>query len=215
MASNDITKDMLASGLKMLLGSMPLSRISVQDITSYCNVSRNTFYYHFRDKYDLVNWAFSEDMLKNVNTFSDPSKLTESFVAVCQCMYEKRTFYLACFQYVGQNSLYEHLFRFYCEMWKINLDMAYQEFGFKLSEEELDVMSKMKAHALVGIISDWVNDGMRDNYMTYFEKVRNILDSETSSYSFLSNQRMIESWREKYNSDAPKTFFKKDNVKVC
>ena len=82
MASNAITKEALANALKNLLKQKSLSKISVKDITDYCNISRNTFYYHFKDKYELINWIFRTDMLTNVNTFDDPSKLTESFVCM-------------------------------------------------------------------------------------------------------------------------------------
>lgn len=190
MSSNLITKDALANALKALLCQMPLSKISVKNITNYCNISRNTFYYHFKDKYELINWIFYSDMLENVNSFNDPGKLTESFVKVCKCLYANRKFYLACFQYVGQNSLYDYLYDFYYELWKINIDLHYTEFGLKLTEGELHIMAQMKSHALVGIISDWVKDGMHDNYMAYFEQVHSVLELEASGYSLLSNQRM-------------------------
>lgn len=102
MSNNSITKEALATALKKLLEQQPLSKISVKHITDYCNISRNTFYYHFKDKYELINWMFYTDMLENVNSFNDPSKLTESFVKVCKALYAERKFYFACFQYVGQ-----------------------------------------------------------------------------------------------------------------
>lgn len=150
-------------------------------------------------------------MLENVNSFNDPSKLTESFVKVCKCLYANRRFYLACFQYVGQNSLFDYLFDIYYELWKINIDMGYSECGFKLSESELSLMAKLKAHALVGIIEDWVADGMRDNYMNFFEQIRDILDSEASGYSLLSNQRMMESRSERFD----KNLVRKKKLKIC
>ena len=142
---------------------------------------------------------FYTDMLENVNSFNNPSKLTESFVKVCKALYAERKFYFACFQYVGQNSLFESLYEIYYELWKINIDMGYSECGFKLSESELNLMAKLKAHALVGIIKDWVDEGMHDNYMKYFEQIREILDSESLGYSILSNQRMMEKRAEEFD----------------
>ena len=201
MSNNSITKEALATALKKLLEQQPLSKISVKHITDYCNISRNTFYYHFKDKYELINWMFYTDMLENVNSFNDPSKLTESFVKVCKALYAERKFYFACFQYVGQNSLFESLYEIYYELWKINIDMGYSECGFKLSESELSLMAKLKAHALVGIIKDWVDEGMHDNYMKYFEQIREILDSESLGYSILSNQRMMEKRAEEFDKN--------------
>lgn len=211
MSNNSITKEALATALKKLLEQQPLSKISVKHITDYCNISRNTFYYHFKDKYEPINWMFYTDMLENVNSFNDPSKLTESFVKVCKALYAERKFYFACFQYVGQNSLFESLYEIYYELWKINIDMGYSECGFKLSESELSLMAKLKAHALVGIIKDWVDEGMHDNYMKYFEQIREILDSESLGYSILSNQRMMEKRAEEFDKNP----IRKKNLKVC
>ena len=52
------TKHLLAQSLQELLATMPLEKISVNDIVEQAGVGRNTFYYHFEDKYDLVNWYF-------------------------------------------------------------------------------------------------------------------------------------------------------------
>lgn len=45
-------------------------------------------------------------------------------------------------------------------------------------EKEVSIMGRLDAHALVGIITDWVKDGMRDNYMEYFENIRVLLSME-------------------------------------
>ncbi len=178
MANNRITKETFAKALKELLQERPLTKISVKDITEQCELSRNAFYYHFKDKYELINWIFYDDMIRNVNSFDDPSKLTDSFVNVCKCLYKEREFYFACFQYVGQNSLFETLHGMYYELWKMNLETRYMQSNVQLSEEELDLMAKLNAYALVGIITDWVKKGMHNNYMSYFERVRSLLDTE-------------------------------------
>lgn len=178
MANNRITKETFANALRELLQERPLAKISVKNITSRCDISRNAFYYHFQDKYELINWIFYDDMLKNANAFNSPSELTHSFVDVCRCLYKNRDFYMACFQYVGQNSLYDTLKQLYYELWKMNLDARYMESKVRLSEEELDLIAKLNTYALVGIITDWVKNGMRNNYLNYFEKVHRLLDME-------------------------------------
>ena len=58
MAAN-VTKDMLAQGLYDLLKSKKLDDIFVKDICKQCNVSKQTFYYHFKDKYDLALYMYN------------------------------------------------------------------------------------------------------------------------------------------------------------
>ena len=55
------TKRALAASLKHLLLQKPLNKITINDIAEDCGISRMTFYYHFKDIYDLVEWSCMED----------------------------------------------------------------------------------------------------------------------------------------------------------
>ena len=52
---SSITKQALEHALKSLLLKKPFHKITINDITEECGVSRMTFYYHFKDIYDLVS----------------------------------------------------------------------------------------------------------------------------------------------------------------
>ena len=59
MASN--TKEALAAAMKKLLATKPVDKITVKDLVEECGVNRQTFYYHFDDVYDLLEWVFEQD----------------------------------------------------------------------------------------------------------------------------------------------------------
>ena len=68
------TKRILALSLKKLLSKTPLDNITVAQLTDEAEVSRKTFYYHFHDIYDLVEWALVDDgsrMIKETLKTSD------------------------------------------------------------------------------------------------------------------------------------------------
>ena len=67
MPDSNITKRALASALKELMEDSPFSKISVSDICQACDMNRKSFYYHFKDKYELVNWIFNEEFIDFVN----------------------------------------------------------------------------------------------------------------------------------------------------
>ncbi len=46
--------------LRKLLEKKTLDKITVKDITDDCGVNRQTFYYHFHDVYDLVEWILQK-----------------------------------------------------------------------------------------------------------------------------------------------------------
>ena len=55
---SEITKKALATSLKKLLSKKELSKITIANITNDCGVNRQTFYYHFKDVYDLLEDIF-------------------------------------------------------------------------------------------------------------------------------------------------------------
>ena len=55
MADSNITKRALAAALKSLLAERPFAKVSVREICEACGMSRKSFYYHFKDKYELLN----------------------------------------------------------------------------------------------------------------------------------------------------------------
>ena len=61
---SQVTKRALEASLKNLLLKKPLSKITINDITEDCGINRMTFYYHFKDIYDLVEWSCAEDAKK-------------------------------------------------------------------------------------------------------------------------------------------------------
>ena len=61
---SQITKNALAASLKKLLSKKELSKITITNITEECGVNRQTFYYHFKDIYDLLEWIFTNESIE-------------------------------------------------------------------------------------------------------------------------------------------------------
>ena len=63
MPDSSLTKRALAQAIKELMNEKPLVKISIADIVDRCQMNRQSFYYHFRDKYDQVNWIFYTELI--------------------------------------------------------------------------------------------------------------------------------------------------------
>lgn len=63
------TKIELANAFKELSKKKQINKISITDLINYCNINRNTFYYHFNDIYDLINWMFNEEVKPIIDNF--------------------------------------------------------------------------------------------------------------------------------------------------
>lgn len=66
MANVNITKQALVSALKDLLEDNSFEKISVAAICERCGMNRKSFYYHFKDKYELVTWVYDTEFLSVV-----------------------------------------------------------------------------------------------------------------------------------------------------
>ncbi len=179
MSSNQITKGAIRSAFSQLLTEHSFSQISVKDIAGTCGISRNTFYYHFRDKYELLFWIVRGDLDANVESYEDPTRLAETFISVCRMMLERKAFYYPCLQYEGQDSLYDFFTEFYYNLWKENIAAALSTELAGLGEYEISVYARMNAHALVGVMRDWVHRGMQNNYSAYLDQVNRIISVQS------------------------------------
>ena len=65
-AVSQITKRALEQSLKNLLLQKPITKITINDIAEDGGINRMTFYYHFKDIYDLVEWSCEEDARKAI-----------------------------------------------------------------------------------------------------------------------------------------------------
>ena len=63
------TKQALAAALKELMAQKPIENITIHDLTEHCGIRRQTFYYHFEDIHDLINWMFNEEVKKIIDNF--------------------------------------------------------------------------------------------------------------------------------------------------
>ena len=97
------TKYTLARSLKELMEHRSFNKISVADLCENCGMSRKSFYYHFRDKYDLVHWIFQVEFLQTIRDGSHLSSW-ELFSQLCRYFYQEREFYRRAIQIQGQNS---------------------------------------------------------------------------------------------------------------
>jgi AcrR family transcriptional regulator len=81
------SEKMLAESLEMLLQKKNLDDIQVSEIVAGTSLSRKTFYRHFKDKYDLANWNFTQYFNATISRSNADLSWEEGllrFLEVCQ-----------------------------------------------------------------------------------------------------------------------------------
>ena len=110
MQELNTTKYTLAQSLKSLMEKRSFAKISVADLCENCGMSRKSFYYHFRDKYDLVHWIFQVEFIQTIQG-RETLNGWELFNRLCRYFYQERHFYRRAIQIQGQNSFRDY----FCE----------------------------------------------------------------------------------------------------
>ncbi len=149
MADSNVTKRALAEGLKELMDKKPFAKISVGDICESCGMNRKSFYYHFRDKYDLVNWIFYTEFVHSLSYRPEDSGWTH-MNAVCRYFDDNRRFYSKALRIEGQNSFRDY-FRDILEA--ILLEYLKQYFG---SEKDSTFAAEFFTDAVICALIRWL-----------------------------------------------------------
>ena len=94
MSESLITKRAIADSLKELTRSKTFDKISVKDITKNCGINRQTFYYHFEDKFKLLEWIYENDLLEKPMAEVDFDNWPEKMEDVLTIMTSDKYFYI-------------------------------------------------------------------------------------------------------------------------
>ena len=159
MPRSNQTKHLLAESLQELMVTTPLEKISVNDIVDHAGVGRNTFYYHFEDKYDLVNWYFQSGITQFLVERGAYTSWDSLLAAIRDYFLENKVFYCNALAYNGQNSLQKYMFDYLCSIFEQNA----RELNPDISASETCAIGQFFSGALMGILIPWVLGGMRTN----------------------------------------------------
>ena len=175
MAESGITKKVLAYALKDLMAQRPLAKITVGDICDACDMNRKSFYYHFRDKYDLVNWIFYTEFFDDYQqeTEANPS---DALHKICQFFEKNMDFYRAALKQTGQISFYEYLGDV------IRPIMAGRLKPFFAHDPYRDFYTDLFVNVYRDAIVRWVNGGCKipsDTFVQLLYRASNVLGKIT------------------------------------
>ncbi|HIQ96006.1 MAG TPA: TetR/AcrR family transcriptional regulator [Candidatus Limivivens merdigallinarum] len=163
------TKQDLENSLKHLMLKKPLDKITIQDLASDCGISRMAFYYHFKDIYDLVEWACLQDARAALQGKKTYDTWQEGLSQVFEAVLENKPFILNAYRCISREQLERFLFSL-----TYGLIMGVVEeksSGRKITEEEKTFLADFYKYSFVGIMLDWIRQGMKEDYREIVERM--------------------------------------------
>ena len=170
------TKRALEASLKKLLNQKPLNKITINDITEDCGVNRMTFYYHFKDIYDLVDWILTEDAIKVMEGRRSFDTWTEAFQDILQQLQDNKTLVLNVYRSVGREQVEQYLYRLLDPMLKEFADRETTDITIQDSEKQFVI--DFYKYALVGMVLEWIRRDMKTDPAVMTERLGKMIHGD-------------------------------------
>ncbi len=158
---SNVTKRALEASLKRLLLQKPLTKITINDITEDCGVSRMTFYYHFKDIYDLIEWCCIEDGARALQGKKTSDTWQEGLMNVFQVMMENKSFILNVYRNVSHEQIHNYL----CKLVHgLILNVVEEKSkGMDVRTKDKQMIADFYEYAFVGVLLSWINQDMKED----------------------------------------------------
>lgn len=155
------TKRALEASLKNLLLQKPLDKITINDIAADCGINRMTFYYHFKDIYDLVEWSCEEDAAKALAGKKTYDTWQQGFQQIFEAVLANKPFIMNVYHSVSREQVERYLYRLTYDLLIGVVEERAQ--GMAVSDEDKKFIADFYKFAFVGIMLDWIRNGMKDD----------------------------------------------------
>lgn len=161
VAVSQVTKRALEQSLKNLLLKKPLTKITINDIAEDCGINRMTFYYHFKDIYDLVEWSCLEDAKRALDEKKTYETWQQGFLQIFEAVQDNKPFILNVYRCVHREQVEKYLRPL---VDRLLLDVINEEVGeMKVRDEDKQFIAQIYSYIFIGLMLDWIKDDMRED----------------------------------------------------
>lgn len=164
-----LTKQALKDALMKLLEQRPLDRITVQEVTEAAGVSRKTFYYHFRDMFDLVEWTLLDEIQRFDRLRNETGDWTQDLVVAFQFATEHRRMTTNLVQTAELGELERIVRRIIAPRAERIFDQAAA--GQPVYPEDRQFIVDIFSFGITGMFLSWIRDGMKGDTLFLQEKI--------------------------------------------
>ena len=174
-----VIKRVLASTLKEMAEKKSLSKITINDLTQACDVSRQTFYNNFKDIYDLVEWIYLKEVVTPIEREKIYDKWQDALTSIFQYISKNHVFVLNTYRSFGKGFLEKVLRQ------EIELFLSNQVFKkIEVTKEEakqVEFSYSFYTYALVGVGLDWIEKQMPESVEELVGRIEKVMLGEIIS----------------------------------
>ena len=178
MADSNITKRALATSLKELMAEQPFDKINVAQICERCDMNRKSFYYHFKDIYDLVEWCCEEDAARALAGQKTYDTWQQGFLQILEALRKDKAFFTSVYRSISREQLENYLYRLtYDLMMGVVEERAA---GMTVRPEDKEFIANFYKFAFVGLTLDWIKNDMRQDPAQLVEQLSTLIHGDVT-----------------------------------
>lgn len=156
---NDTTKQALANALKQLLQKKQITKITINDIAEACGISRMTFYYHFKDIYDLADWTLQEALHTAIADNRTHDNWQQGFLNLLDVLKAHQPLILNVYRAIDREQVERYMRR---EVEALLLPVVEEQAaGLQISEKGKHMVAIFYTYAFMGIVLEWIQRNMQ------------------------------------------------------
>ncbi len=175
---SQITKRALEQSLKNLLLKKPLTKITVSDIADDCGINRMTFYYHFKDIYDLVEWSCLEDAKRALDEKKTYETWQQGLLQIFEAVKENKPFILNVYRCVHREQVEKYLQPLVDQL---ILGVINEETGnMTIRDEDKQFIAQIYSYIFIGLMLDWIKDDMREDPQPLVDRLARLIKGSMS-----------------------------------
>ncbi len=164
-----MTKQALEASLKKLLVQKPIDKITINDLTTDCGISRMSFYYHFKDIYDLVEWVCVEDGKRALQGKRTYDTWQEGILQIFEAVLENKPFILNVYRSISREKIENYLYKLTFDLIAAVVDEKCV--GSGITKEDKEFIAEFYKFGFVGIMLEWIGRGMKEDYEEIVRKL--------------------------------------------
>ena len=173
------TKRALEASLKNLLLLKPLDKITINDIAEDCGINRMTFYYHFKDIYDLVEWTCVEDASKALEGKKTYDTWQQGFLQIFEAVLANKSFIMNVYHSVSREQVEIYLYKL---VYGLTIGVVNEKStGMTIRDEDKKFIADFYKYAFVGLMLDWIKNGMKDDPHLIIDRLGSLVHGNITS----------------------------------
>lgn len=175
MSAKNLTVQAIEDAFKELMRSNTFEKITVSDITAKCNLNRQTFYYHFQDKYELLNQIYMQEIILPFTQDLSFDNWNENLYQMFVTMQADSAFYRNAFLHSNEE-FKTFLFSVVTDLFEEAAGRLQTKMKKSITPEDAAFISAFFAYGMTGTIMAWMRSGMKETPEELAKRLENLVE---------------------------------------